>query len=191
MQSANDEADTFEVVLVADASLEKISALNHNYSQRPRIANQGSFQVSFQSCRTQPVVLLHHRLLREKSNPGPMEIVIGGRPLLVGALIVGQGKSRAAHLVEPKPNAELPDHALIEKTWPLVEEADLLTHGQEGISGENILILKADWSFVRTGKGTVVRKRTEEVYVDEMKAFYDGLKHRDTIESMHIAENNI
>ena len=76
-------------------------------------------------------------------------MVIRGHPLLVSALIVGQGKSRAALLVEPKPNAELPDHALIEKIWPLVEEASLLTHGREGISRENILTVQADRPCVR------------------------------------------
>ena len=62
-------------------------------------------------------------------------MVIRVRPLLGGALIVGQGKSRAALLVVPKPNAELPDHALSQKIWPLVEDADLPKHGREGISG--------------------------------------------------------
>ena len=196
MQSANDGADAFEVALVADASTEKTSALNHNFSRRARIANQRFFQAASQTCQTETVVLLrpqrrYHRLLGQKLNPGPMKMVIRGHPLLVGALIVGQGKSRAALLVEPKPNAELPDHAVIEKIWPLVEQADLPTQGRQGISREDILIVGADRSFVGTGKGTVIRKRTQEVYADEMKAFYDGLNIKDEIECMHIAESNI
>ncbi|KAM0803060.1 hypothetical protein BDR22DRAFT_886941 [Usnea florida] len=74
-----------------------------------------------------------------------------------------KGKSRAALLVVPKPNAELPDHAHTEKIWPLVEEADLPTHCREGISGVTILIVIADKPSVRTGKGTSVRKQTEKV----------------------------
>ena len=78
--------------------------------------------------------------------------------------------------MKPKPNIALQEQALIETIRPLLEEADLVTHGWEGRSGEAIVIVKADKPFMRTGKGTIVRKRTEEVYADEMKVFYDGLK---------------
>ena len=37
------------------------------------------------------------------------------------------------------------------------EDAYLPTHGWEGILRENVLIVKVDRSFVRTGKGTLVR----------------------------------
>ena len=143
MQPTNDEADTSELVLFADASAEKTSALNQNFYQRARMASQRSFQASSQLCKTKPVVLSrpqrrYHLPLGQKFNPGPMKTLIRGHTLLGGALIVGQGKSRAVLPMEPKPNAELPDHALIEKIWPLVE-ASLLTHGREGISRANIL----------------------------------------------------
>ena len=103
-------------------------------------------------------------------------MVIRGHPHLGGALIVRQGKSRGALLVESKPNVGLQDHTLVEKIWPLTEEANPLTHGREGISREDVLIVEADMPFKRTEKGTIREERTEEVYADEMKVFYDGLK---------------
>ena len=118
---------------------------------------------SYSGCRDDIIVLTESNSILDLR-----KMVIRGHPLLESALIVGQGKSRAALLLEPRPNAELPDQAVIETIWPLVEEADLVTHGWEGTSGETILMVKADRPFVRTGKGTIVRKRTEEVYVDEM-----------------------
>lgn len=71
----------------------------------------------------------------------------------------------------------MPSCRIMRSQWPLVEEADLLTHGRQGISRGNIPIVKADRPFVSTGKGTIGRKRTEEAYANEMKAFHDGLNH--------------
>ena len=117
MQPTNDEADTFELVLFADASTEKKSALNHNspnvrewrtkdlFKRHPDAAKPNLW--SYYG-RIDDIIVLS---TGQEFNPVPMEMVIQGHPLFGGALIVGQGKSRAALLVEPKPNAELPDQA--------------------------------------------------------------------------------
>ncbi|KAL9137789.1 MAG: hypothetical protein Q9175_000994 [Cornicularia normoerica] len=189
MQATDDEADAFELVLFADASTEKTSALNHNlpnvrewrtkdlFKRHPDPAKPKLW--SYYGRRDDIIVLATGK----KFNPVPMELIIQGHPLLAGALIVGQGKSRAALLVEPKPNTKLLDLALIEEIWSTVEEANpqtpahLLPPDQEGIPKENILVVKAERPFVRAGKGTIVRKLTEKAYAEEIEAFYDGSKH--------------
>lgn len=179
MQPTDDEADSFELVLFADASTEKMSALNHNFpgvrewrtkdlfTRHPDPAKPNLW--SFYGRRDDIIVMLAGK----KFNPVPMELVIQGHPLLVGALIVGQGRGRAALLVQPKPNTGLDDEVLIQEIWPIVEQAHI-PHGQVGIPRENIVVAKADRPFVRAAKGTIVRKLTERAYADEIEALYDG-----------------
>ena len=60
----------------------------------------------------------------EKFNPVPIESMLQGHPLVGGALVVGQGRSQAALLIEPKSGADAPN--LEEDLWPLVQKSNSL-----------------------------------------------------------------
>ncbi|KAF1956304.1 acetyl-CoA synthetase-like protein [Byssothecium circinans] len=177
MQPCDDEPGTFELVLFADESTEKICALNHNlrgvgeyrtkdlFKQHPR--KKGLWQ--YYGRRDDIVVLANG----EKFNPVPMELKVGGNPRLMGALVTGMGRASAALLVEPKPNdTPLSVEELVEAIWPYVEEGNTLVPAQGRILRGNVIVSKPERPFIRAGKGTVVRKLTEALYKEEIDMLY-------------------
>jgi len=100
-----------------------------------------------------------------------MESVVQDDPLTIGALIFGQGKAQAALLVEPKPGIEDPS-SLIARIWPSVEKANLHGPGQARIIRSIILIASPEKSFIRSPKGSVVRKLTLRLYESELESLY-------------------
>lgn len=98
MQPSDDEPGAFELVLFADATTEKMSALNHNFPgvsvwrtkdlfkrhSDPSKSNLWSYYG-----RRDDIIVLPNG---EKFNPVPMELLIQGHPLLAGALIIGMGR---------------------------------------------------------------------------------------------------
>lgn len=94
-----------------------------------------------------------------------------GHPLLAGALVVGQGRVRGSLLVEAKPTVQGEERASLADTiWPRVEEANSLVPGHGRISRSYMIV--ADKPFTRAGKGTVVRKLTEQTFKSEIDALY-------------------
>ena len=177
MRLSEDEKETYELVLFADASTERSSALNHNLPGTKEFRTKDLFKPHptkpnlwrYYGRRDDIIVLSNS----EKFNPVPMELLIQGNPLLAGAVIVGQGRLRAALLVEPKSDAHVHDLAsLIEMIWPVVEEANLLAPGQGRILQSMIILASTDKPFTRAGKGMVVRKLTEQSYKSELDDLY-------------------
>jgi thioester reductase-like protein len=177
MQPSEDQPDTYELVLFADESTAVISALNHNmpgvsqyrtkdlFIQHPR--KPGLWQ--FYGRRDDIIVLSNG----EKFNPIPMEMKIQAYPALSGAMVVGQGRSRATLLVELKPDVPTETRIALDDTiWPHVEEANRLLPAQGRILRGNIIVAKPDKPFARAGKGTIVRKLTAKLYESEIEAVY-------------------
>ena len=177
MQSSDDQPDTFELVLFADESTRTISALNHNmpgvstyrtkdlFKQHPQ--KPGLWQ--FYGRRDDIIVLSNG----EKFNPVPMELMMQAHPALSGTMVVGQGRSRATLLLEPKPEISAEDrNSLVNAIWPHLEEANRLLPAQGRILHGNIIVAKPDKPFARAGKGTIVRKLTERLYESEIEAVY-------------------
>lgn len=177
MQLYDAEEGSFEIVLFADDSTTDISALNHNmpgtsvyhtkdlFKRHPK--NDKLWQYY---ARKDDIIVLSNG---EKFNPVPMELAIQGHASVAGALVVGQGKSQAALLIEPKP--ELDDASrkhLTNMVWPNVEQANQTVPGQGRIILSHILTGSANKPFVRAGKGTIVRKLTEARYIEEINALY-------------------
>ena len=108
-----------------------------------------------------------------KYNPVPAESVIASNEKLTGVLILGDGRTQAAALIEPK--AEPSSLAnLIDELWPYVERANEKSQKQGHLTRSQIAIVQPG-SLIRAAKGTVVRTLTcnkfksliEELYADE------------------------
>jgi thioester reductase-like protein len=177
MQPSDDQPDTYELVLFADASTESISALNHNmpgvsqyrtkdlFIRHPRKPDLWQFHG-----RRDDIIVLSNG---EKFNPIPMELKMQAYPALSGAMVVGQGRSRATLLVEPKPDVPTESRSNLNNAiWPHVEEANRLLPAQGRILHGNIIVAKPDKPFARAGKGTIVRKLTAKLYESEIEAVY-------------------
>jgi thioester reductase-like protein len=179
MQPSSDEEGAFELVLFADATTEKMSALNHNLPGISEYRTKDLFKQHTEkpglwrySGRRDDIIVLSNG---EKFNPVPMELMIQGHPALSGALVVGTGRIQAGLLVEVKP--EFHKHrsqegSLIEDIWPVVEMANQLVPGQGRIMQNKILLSGTTKPFIRAGKGTIVRKLTERLYGPEIESLY-------------------
>lgn len=109
----------------------------------------------------------------EKFNPVPMEIALLGNSSIVGAVVVGQGKSEASLLLEANKPVES-ESDWIEKVWPDVEKANALLPTQGRIIQSRIIVGSPTKPFIRAGKGTVIRKLTADLYKDELETLYNN-----------------
>lgn len=175
LQPAEDNA--YELVVFADPSTDGEWALNHNYPGvrewrtkdlfRPHPDKEGLWQ--FYGRRDDILVLSNG----EKFNPVPTETALQQHPSLAGALIVGQGRPQPALLVEPRPDLRDSSTDILKDVWPLVELANLKAPGHGHISKSMMLATAPEKPFVRAGKGTIVRKLTEEAYRVELDGLYE------------------
>jgi acyl-CoA synthetase (AMP-forming)/AMP-acid ligase II len=181
MQPSEDEEGVYEMVLFTDSSTESISALNHNmpgvaewrtkdlFMPHPTKKNLWKY-----SGRRDDIIVLSNS---EKFNPVPMELHMQGHPLIAGALVIGKERVRASLLLEPKQHVQDDERqALIKTVWPRVEEANKLVPGHGRILQSNIIIASADKPFSRAGKGTIVRKLTEQNFKEEIETLYSQTK---------------
>ncbi|KAL9084959.1 MAG: hypothetical protein Q9165_007825 [Trypethelium subeluteriae] len=163
MQAAEDGA--YELVLYTDSSTEKRSALNHNFpgvaewrtrdlfKPHPSKANLWSYYG-----RRDDIIVFSNG---EKFNPVPMELKIGSNAMLSGALVVGQGRTQALLLLEPKPDINSDSEAIKNSVWPLIERANMAAPAQGRVTRSNILVVPPG-AFVRAGKGTIIRRLSEQ-----------------------------
>ena len=171
--------DAYELVLNVDASTESMSALNHNLPGIREWRTRDLFKPHpskphlwrYYGRRDDIVVLSNG----EKFNPVPMELMIQGHPLLAGALVVGNGRSQASLLVEPKAPT-LDPLSLVQDIWSLIEQANTLVPTQGRVLRSKILVASVDKPFIRAGKGTVVRKLTERSYQSEIETLYKEMR---------------
>ena len=177
MESSDDEAGTYEMIMYADDSNKDTCALHYNKPGIPEWRTRDLFKKHHDPSKTNlwmyygrrdDIVVLSNG---EKFNPVPMELIIQGHPLLAGALVHGLGRKQAALIVEPKVDVQERD-SVTEQIWPHVEKANLHVPGQGRIVRSKILVASADKPFTRAGKGTVVRKLTEKSYSKEIDHLY-------------------
>ncbi|KAI1370978.1 acetyl-CoA synthetase-like protein [Hypoxylon crocopeplum] len=170
---------TFELVIFTDESTKDTTAVYHNlpgvdpywtrdlFTQHPD--NPKLFK--YYGRRDDIIVLANG----EKFNPVPFEVNIQHHRSLKGALVVGNGRTRAALLVEPvEPFDEVAEAKFLEELWPLIEESNALVPGQGRIPRSMVICSLPNKPFARTGKGTIVRKVTEQAYKDEIERLYSS-----------------
>lgn len=110
----------------------------------------------------------------EKLNPVTIEDQVGSHEAVSCVLVVGEGRFRAALLVEP----QQPQHTtarkaqLLDKIWPLIEKANEASPAHARISKAHIMFTDPNRPMLRAGKGTVQRKLTLNAYADEIERLY-------------------
>ncbi|PSN65724.1 acetyl-CoA synthetase-like protein [Corynespora cassiicola Philippines] len=174
MQPSNEEEGAFELVLFPDSTPESMSALSHNlpgvteyrtkdlFKQHPHKAGLWKYYG-----RRDDIIVLSNGA---KFNPVPLELAIQNHEMLSGALVVGMGRVQASLLVEAKP--QFSDGPVIDAIWPAVDRANRLIPAQGHIMRNRILVASELKPFVRAGKGTVVRRLTEQRYQTEIDVLY-------------------
>ncbi|KAH8665697.1 putative NRPS-like enzyme [Tricladium varicosporioides] len=166
----------FELVVFADKDLERTSSLYHNYPD----VHEWRTKDLFKPHPNKPVLWKFHARKDdilvfssgEKLNPIPMESSITAFSGVNGALVVGQGQSQASLLVELSQNGQFSSDPR-QDLWPAIETANALLPGHGRIGRSMILIADSTKPFVRAGKGTVVRRLTEDLYTTEIQKLYE------------------
>lgn len=113
----------------------------------------------------------------EKVNPIPLEQHIQGHPSVMGAIVIGNDRIQCALLVEPK--EELHDEAgrvaFLDERWPGIEESNKFLPKAARITRNKTICALPEKPFARTGKGTFIRKVTEEeAYKNSIEILYSS-----------------
>ena len=171
-------ADTgqYEMVLYRDMSLRRFRQIIHT---NPDVEVWRTKDV-FKRHPTQPNLWQFHGRVDdimvlgngEKFNPVPMEKIIEGHALVHGALMVGQGRSQPALIVEPQSGISERGKNFINAIWQIVQEANSKGPGHAKIVRNMIATTDATKPFIRAGKGTIVRGRTVKAFAGEIERLY-------------------
>ncbi|KAI6042371.1 putative aminoadipate reductase [Pisolithus marmoratus] len=121
----------------------------------------------------------------EKTVPAPMENVIRTSSYVSGVCMFGRARSQTGVLVEPRAEyvIDVEDQKqvaefrnLIWHVKPVVEEANQEAPNFSRIFKEMILVTSRDKPMLRTGKGTVTKKATLDLYESEINALYESVE---------------
>ena len=110
-----------------------------------------------------------------KINPLAFEHIVGNHPEVRTALMAGSKRLQPALIVEPVNNSSLSmiERAqLIERIWPLVQEANRGSPAHAKVLKTHIMIALPKKPFMRAGKGTVQRASTLGMYSQELDTLY-------------------
>lgn len=118
----------------------------------------------------------------EKFNPIPLEQHVQGDPRLKGVLLIGNGRVQSALIVEPREDLDEAERVqLLASLNARIEEANELTPSQGRVRRGMVICASPDKPFARTGKGTVVRKLTEDAYKNEIEHLYSRSSQEDRL----------
>ncbi|KAI0389196.1 hypothetical protein F5Y17DRAFT_141260 [Xylariaceae sp. FL0594] len=177
MRPYDETEGTYELVVLIDENSKDTAAAYHNLPGISEYPTKDLFVrhptkpdlYRYYGRRDDIIVLANG----EKFNPIPLEVRVQNHQALKGVFVIGNGRRQAALLVEPKePLDEAGRQKLLQDLWPLVVEANQSVPGQGRIQQSRVLCGVPSKPFTRTGKGTIVRKLTEEAYKDEIDRLY-------------------
>ncbi|KAG2068654.1 putative aminoadipate reductase [Suillus decipiens] len=118
----------------------------------------------------------------EKTVPAPMESNICANSYVNGAVIFGRGRHQVGVLIEPRAGCEIDvddEKQLAEfrnRVWPDIEEANKEAPAFSRIFKEMILVTRNEKPMLRSGKGSVKKKTTIELYEEEINALYEKVE---------------
>lgn len=119
-----------------------------------------------------------------KANPIAMEARVASHPNVRDVLMVGTNRRHTGLLVEPMAKNEYlsisKTDEFIDQIWPIVQEANQLYQTECRVSKSRIQITDSKKPMIRVEKGTVRRKATLEIYIEEMDALFASADESDT-----------
>lgn len=111
-----------------------------------------------------------------KTSPIAMEQHVASHLEVRDVLMTGTHRRHAGLLIEPMTNDQPRSMAetaeLIDRLWPIVQEANELYQTDSRISKSRILFTDPQKPMHRAGKGTVQRRATLDSYAEEIDAMY-------------------
>ena len=111
----------------------------------------------------------------EKFNPNDMEATLRSCPGISGALVVGQGRFEAATLLELKENIPDTDGArrnVLDNLSPFIAKVNERAPAYAKLDLDHLVFMKASKPMLRTDKGTVKRRATNQAYKEEIDQLY-------------------
>jgi acyl-CoA synthetase (AMP-forming)/AMP-acid ligase II len=108
-------------------------------------------------------------------HPATLEQRIAQHPDVQDALFVGTGRPHAALLLEMKvpPESSSDRTQLLEKLWPTIEEANQICPAFAKITKPHVLFVTAEKPMVRSGKKTIQRPATVQLYEEELNGLLE------------------
>ena len=170
--------ESFELVVRADEDTKEHLALNYTYPEasiwhtkdlfKPHPTEKGLWR--FHGRKDDVLVLSNG----EKLNPVLMESQLQSLPDVSGALITGTGHFQPALILELRKSVSIVEEEaeLDESLWAAIESANAVMPAHGRVVRSLVLIASAEKPFIRAGKGTVVRKLTEDLYSQEIRDLY-------------------
>lgn len=122
----------------------------------------------------------------EKTNPISFEQEVTRHSEVRSALVGGQQRFEACLIIEPvntSPLSEEEKAKLIERIWPVVDDANTRCPAHAKVSKSRILIGDPSIPFPRAGKGTIQRQAAMNLYAEQIDELYaeKGLNSSDEL----------
>ncbi|KAI0973343.1 acetyl-CoA synthetase-like protein [Xylaria arbuscula] len=178
MQLYDANEQTYELIVLAGERNKRTTAVYHNlpgvtefhtkdlFTRHPK----KSHLYKYYGRRDDTIVLANgHKL-----NPLPLESDLASHPDVKGAIIIGNRRAHTALLVEPKQSLEDASSRkdFLGRLWSSIEKGNTLIAGQGRVQRSHVICATPERPFVRTGKGTTVRKLSQGLYKDEIESLY-------------------
>ncbi|KAM0152233.1 hypothetical protein ACHAPG_007769 [Botrytis cinerea] len=169
----------YEAVLIRNPDPEKVQpvfsvfpSLNewetHDlYAPHPSIPD-----IWLYSGRSDDIIVL---LTGEKTNPVSMEQQISHHPEVLAALVVGAHRFQTALLIElisPQTLSTSERAEAIERIWPTIQEANQECPRHAKVAKSHVFFTSPEKPMGRSGKGTVQRQPTLDLYAKEIDNLY-------------------
>lgn len=170
---------TSELVILADESNRDAAPVFHNlpgenpfftkdlFTQHPTKPNLYKYYG-----RKDDILVLANG---EKVNPIPLEQFVQVDASVKGVLLTGNGRTQTVLLIEPKDTLDETGRSqLLDELWPRIEQANGHVAGPGRVSRGMVICATPEKPFARTGKGTIVRKLTQDDYQEDIDRLYPG-----------------
>lgn len=132
----------------------------------------------------------------ENFNPVVLEKTLEGQPLVFGALATGQGRFQVGLIIEPnwmqlESEDEEGKAALLDSLWPAIEKANHVSPAHAQVWKSKVIFANKSKPFLRSPKGTIMRRLTIEAYALEINAMYSEERDSDNSDIVPPPNNDL